>query len=223
MDDEEYPITRLADAAAAGDEQAWHEIVDRFAPLLACVIGGFRLTDAGCRDVARVVWLHLADRLGGLREPTALASWIITTCRWEAGRREAGRREAGTGEAGRRETQSGEAQRHAVLLAGMAELPPAQRELLLLMMMADPPLPDAQTSRHTGIAVADLGPARARALERIRRTAARLDGEVAPAQGAGPAWPGLRPQPSCGRCADSVAARSTSMSSAVAGGSGGSP
>jgi hypothetical protein len=32
MDDGDHPITSLVDAAAAGDQHAWHEIVDRHAP-----------------------------------------------------------------------------------------------------------------------------------------------------------------------------------------------
>jgi hypothetical protein len=55
MDDGEHPITPLVDAAAAGDELAWHEIVDRYAPLLASVIRRFRLTTAEAQDVASPV------------------------------------------------------------------------------------------------------------------------------------------------------------------------
>lgn len=44
MDDGDYPITSLVDAAAAGDELAWHEILDRYVPLLASVIRRLRLT-----------------------------------------------------------------------------------------------------------------------------------------------------------------------------------
>jgi hypothetical protein len=42
MDDGDYPVTSLVDAAV-GDEQAWHEIVDRYSPLPANVIRRSRL------------------------------------------------------------------------------------------------------------------------------------------------------------------------------------
>jgi hypothetical protein len=38
MDDGDYPITSLVDAAATGDEHAWHEIVDRYVPCFLSVI-----------------------------------------------------------------------------------------------------------------------------------------------------------------------------------------
>jgi DNA-directed RNA polymerase specialized sigma24 family protein len=172
MDDDEYPISSLADAAAGGDEQAWQEIVDRFAPLLASVIGSFPLTDAERRDVAGVVWLRLADHLAGLREPEAVPAWIITTCLREAQSSLSDRKAP----APRDPRDPSRADRHALLLAGLAELPSAQRELVLLLL-ADRPLPDAEISERTGIAVADIAAARARALERIRRTAARVVSE----------------------------------------------
>jgi hypothetical protein len=53
MDDDDYPITSLVDAAAAGDEEAWHEIVDRYSPLLGSVIRRFRLATAETQDVAQ--------------------------------------------------------------------------------------------------------------------------------------------------------------------------
>jgi DNA-directed RNA polymerase specialized sigma24 family protein len=63
------------------------------------------------------------------------------------------------------------AERHEVLLAGLAELSARHRELLLLLM-EDPPLSYAQISELTGIATGSIGPTRGRALERLRQTAA---------------------------------------------------
>jgi DNA-directed RNA polymerase specialized sigma24 family protein len=58
-----------------------------------------------------------------------------------------------------------------VLLAGLAELPSRQRELLLLLMQ-DPQPSYAEISRRTGIPVGSIGPTRSRALARLRRTPA---------------------------------------------------
>jgi len=62
-------------------------------------------------------------------------------------------------------------ERHQVLLAGLAELPSRQRELLLLLMTDPQPSYD-EIRRRTGIPVGSIGPTRARALERLRRTPA---------------------------------------------------
>jgi RNA polymerase sigma factor (sigma-70 family) len=169
MDDGDYPITWLVEAAAAGDEQAWHEIVDRYAPLLASVIRRFRLTAAETQDVAQTVWLRLVEHLGGLREPRALPVWIITTGKRESLRYLSDRRRSVprdpldsswlAGPAEDDEPVAGllHAERHEALLAGLAELPARQRELLLLFV-EDPPLSYAQISQRTGIPIGSIGP-----------------------------------------------------------------
>jgi RNA polymerase sigma factor (sigma-70 family) len=192
MDDDDYPITSLVDAAAAGDEHAWHEIVDRYAPLLARVIRRFQLTTAETQDVAQTVWLRLVEHLGDLREPRALPMWIITTSRRECLRYLSDRRRsqpydpldpswlAASTEDAEPDAELLHAERHEALLAGLAELPARQRELLLLLV-EDPPLSYAQISRRTGIPVGSIGPTRGRALERLRQTFAVSDHVTGPA------------------------------------------
>jgi RNA polymerase sigma factor (sigma-70 family) len=194
MDDGDYPITLLVDAAAAGDEQAWHEIVDRYAPLLASVIRRFQLTTAETQDVAQTVWLRLVEHLGSLREPRALPMWIITTAKRESLRYLAGRRQtlahdpldpswlADSAEDADADAQLLRAERHEALLAGLAELGVRQRELLLLLV-EDPPLSYAQISQRTGIPVGSIGPTRGRALDRLRRALAVRDHLTGPARG----------------------------------------
>jgi RNA polymerase sigma factor (sigma-70 family) len=193
MDDGDYPITWLVDAAAAGDERAWHEIVDRYAPLLASVIRRFRLTTTETQDVAQTVWLRLVEHLDGLREPRALPMWIITTGKRESLRYLSDRRRSAPHDpldpswlaapAEDDEPVAGllRAERHEALLAGLAELPARQRELLLLFV-EDPPLSYAQISQRTGIPIGSIGPTRGRALERLRQTFAIKDHLAGPAR-----------------------------------------
>jgi len=183
MDDGDYSVTWLVDAANRGDERAWHEIVDRYTPLLASVIRRFRLTTAGAQDVAQTVWLRLVEHLGSLREPRALPTWIITTARRECLRCVSDQRRvlpldpqdpswlATAADEADPGAELVRAERHEALLAGLAELPARQRELLLLLM-ADPPLSYEVISQRTGIAHGGIGPSRSRALARLRQTAA---------------------------------------------------
>ncbi len=183
MDDGDYSVTWLVDAANRGDERAWHEIVDRYTPLLTSVIRRFRLTTAEAQDVAQTVWLRLVEHLGSLREPRALPTWIITTGRRECLRCVSDKRRVvpldpqdpswlatpdDEADPGARLVR---AERHEALLAGLAELPARQRELLLLLM-TDPPLSYEVISQRTGIAQGGIGPSRGRALARLRQTAA---------------------------------------------------
>ena len=201
MDDGDYPITSLVEAAAAGEEHAWHEIVDRYTPLLGSVIRRFRLTTAETQDVAQTVWLRLIEHLSDLREPRALPMWIITTGKRESLRCLSDRKRTVPddppdpswppfqAEDPEPEAELLRTDRHEALLAGLAELPARQRELLLLLV-AEPPLSYAQITERTGIPTGSIGPTRHRALDRLRPTFAVRDdmsGGTGSTGGAGPA------------------------------------
>ncbi|HEY4854640.1 MAG TPA: sigma-70 family RNA polymerase sigma factor [Streptosporangiaceae bacterium] len=193
MDDGDYPITSLVDAAAAGDEEAWHEIVDRYTPLLGSVIRRFRLATAETQDVAQTVWLRLLEHLASLREPRALPMWIMTTGKRESLRYLSARRRTvpydlldplwlgSSAEDAEPVAERPRAERHEALLAGLAELPARQRELLLLLV-EDPPLSYAQIALRTAIPTGSIGLARGRALERLRQTFAVRDHLAGPAR-----------------------------------------
>jgi len=185
MDDEPSPVVRLVAAATAGDQEAWRELVARYSPLLVSVIRRLGLTPAETEDVAQTVWLRTVEHLGSLREPHALPKWLITTGRREAMRHlSSGRRDwpadpqtdswpaVPTDDEDPDELLD-RAERHQALLAGMAELPSRQQSLLILLM-TDPPLSYLTISERTGIPVGSIGPTRARAIERLRRTPAMM-------------------------------------------------
>ena len=75
------PVTDMVTRASNGDNQAWDEIVERYAPLIWSICRRYRLGDADAEDVGQVVWLHLVDQLDDLRDPAALPGWIATTTR----------------------------------------------------------------------------------------------------------------------------------------------
>jgi RNA polymerase sigma factor (sigma-70 family) len=120
--------------------------------------------------------------------------WIITTAKRESLRYLAERRQtvpndpldpswlATSAEDAEADAELLRAERHEALLAGLAELPARQRELLRLLVQ-DPPLSYAQVSRRTGIPVGSIGPTRGRALDRLRRTLAVRDLLTGPAGG----------------------------------------
>jgi RNA polymerase sigma factor (sigma-70 family) len=187
MDDSDNPITSLVGAAMSGDEQAWRELVDRYTPLLGSVLHRFGLAAVETQDVAQTVWLRLVEHLGSLREPRALPMWLITTAKREALRCVSDRRRSvpydpldpswlpSSDDGAEADTDLLRAERHDALLAGLAELPARQRELLLMLLVADPPLSYAQISERVGIPPGSIGPTRARALDRLRGTFAVRD------------------------------------------------
>ena len=185
VDDEQSPIAGLVTAANQGDQEAWRELVARYSPLLVNVIRRFRLSRAETEDVAQTVWLRMVEHLGSLREPHALPKWLVTTGRREAMRHLAtGRRDwpqdpqqdvwpvVLTDDEDPAEALD-RAERHQALLAGLAELPSRQRDLLV-MLMVDPPLAYVEIGERLGIPVGSIGPTRSRAIERLRQTPAMV-------------------------------------------------
>jgi RNA polymerase sigma factor (sigma-70 family) len=179
-DDGTNPVPRLVAAAAAGEATAWHELVDRYTPLVLSVVRRHRLQDDDAEDVVQTLWLRLVEHLGELREPAALPGWIATTTRNECLRVIRARRvipssdpfgHRGAAGAGVVEesldTTMFEAERHQALLLALAELPDRQRALLTLLI-EDPPVPYEEVSARLGIPVGSIGPTRARALARVR-------------------------------------------------------
>ena len=72
-------VVALVTRAAGGDQDAWHELVDRYAPLVYTICTRYRLSNHDIEDVGQNVWLLLVEQLGKLREPAALPGWLATT------------------------------------------------------------------------------------------------------------------------------------------------
>ena len=187
---ETRPLADLLRSAADGDQVSWNALVERYLPLVFSVVRRYRLTDEDAADVSQTLWLRLVENLGSIREPRALPAWIITTTKREALRVLAARQRAtpvdaingfDTTRADGPETDADllSAERHQALRDGLAELAPHDRELIL-MFIADPPIPYKEIAARLGVPVGSIGPTRGRALNKLRATAgiARLMGEL---------------------------------------------
>ena len=178
---------------AAGDQRAWDEIVERFAPLVWGICMRHRLSPADADDVGQSVWLGLLEHLQTIREPAALPGWIATTtrreclrlhdeaqpaarCRWRA--------RTADDDLGADPTAVPVdeglliEELRAAVRAAFARLAPHCRRLLALLV-SDPPLPYVRIAEILDVPVGGLGPTRARCLEKLRRSealAAFLDG-----------------------------------------------
>ncbi len=177
---EDPTITDLVLRARSGDESAWDELVERFAPLLWSVCRRYRLSGTDANDVAQSVWLRLLEHLAAIREPAALPGWLATTTS-----RECLRVLRVEGDRNRKETTTGHeipatgvlpspeesvmvAERNNAVRAAFAQLSLQCRRLLALLTH-DPPLPYAEIGERLGVPVGALGPTRARCLEKLRR------------------------------------------------------
>jgi RNA polymerase sigma factor (sigma-70 family) len=135
---------------------------------------------ADARTVSQTVWRQLADQLGTLRDPAALADWLAITTRRECDRiRPAAHQQPGPGqmpEATNKpgdQTQTAErelqaAELHAALREAFAQLPP-RCQRLIAMLIQDPPVSDAEISATLGIPARSIRQDCHSCLQRLRR------------------------------------------------------
>jgi len=177
-------VIALVTRAANSDQDAWNEIIERYAPLVWSICTRYQLKNQDIEDVGQTVWLLLVEQLGKLREPAALPGWLATTTQRECLRAlTAARRTADAGtlddalavvDAAVIEQEILAAERNAALRTALGELPLRCRQLLA-MLISDPPSSYTEISATLRTPIGSIGPQRARCLERLRRSSA-LDG-----------------------------------------------
>jgi RNA polymerase sigma factor (sigma-70 family) len=176
-------VIALVTRARDGDQAAWNEIVDRYAPLVWAICRRYQLNRSDTDDVAQTVWLLLVEQLGRLRQPAALPGWIATTTARECLRvlRTASRHDhAELPDDGQlspgqstplTEQEILAAELNAAVRAAFSQLPDRCRKLLSLLI-SDPPLSYEQISDKLSVKIGSIGPQRARCLDRMRRSPA---------------------------------------------------
>ena len=173
-------VVSLVARVTAGDQAAWDEIIERYAPLVWAICVRYQLDRHTIDDIGQSVWLLLVENISRLREPAALPGWLATTTRRECLRalRASGRRgmevpipadELPPDWAAALDQEIIEAELHAALRAAFAELPAGCRELLS-MLISDSAPGYAKISATLGIPMGSIGPTRARCLARLRRS-----------------------------------------------------
>lgn len=174
----------LVHLARGRDQDAWNELVRRYAGLVWRVATAHRLDPADAKDVSQNTWFALAERLPRLRDPERLAGWLATTARRECQRLiTVRRREIPTGTwpdsledpdfAHWPEPRTLRGARDRLLWQAFGALPERCRQLLALWVHS-PELSYAQLGRALGMPTGSLGPTRGRCLHHLRRQLAVL-------------------------------------------------
>lgn len=178
-------VLEMVARATGGDQDAWNEIVERYAPLVWSICGRYRLASQDIEDIGQTVWLRLVEQVGNLREPAALPGWLATTTQRECLRvmREGRNRDRfgpsadeleAPGEPALIEQELIAAERNAAVRAAFAALPRRCRQLLS-MLISDPPLSYLEISAVLEMPVGSIGPQRLRCLRRLRQSSCLAD------------------------------------------------
>ncbi|HEX6198477.1 MAG TPA: sigma-70 family RNA polymerase sigma factor [Jiangellaceae bacterium] len=173
---DDLSVVELVARARDGDQAAWDEIVERYAPLVWATCQRYGLVWADADDVGASVWLRLVERLDTIRQPAALAGWLATTTRHECLRvLRAKNRELpvddNDGLAGDPDPAADawllKQERLIALRTAFAELPERCRQLLALLF-AEPVTPYDEIGAILDMPVGTIGPTRQRCLAKLR-------------------------------------------------------
>lgn len=186
-------VVGLVARARDGDQMAWDQIVERYAPLVWSMCQRYRLSRADADDVGACVWLRLVERLDTIREPAALPGWLATTTRRECLRvLRAKDRELPVEDHQLMVDDANPApddwllaqERQIALRTAFAELSQRCRRLLELLF-SEPSTPYDEISSILGIPVGTIGPTRQRCLGKLRANPALAALDAQPRQPAG--------------------------------------
>jgi RNA polymerase sigma factor (sigma-70 family) len=170
-------LVELVRAAQLGGEQAWESLVSRFTPALRATAYGYRLGPADIDDLIQATWAAVFDHLGTIREPEAVAGWLMVTARREALRTSERRRsEIPVDQPCPQEESSVSApedtfvrnEQHAAVRAAVEQLPSHQRAIIRALS-SEPEPSHNRLADNLGIPGCSLGPTPKRAVPRLRR------------------------------------------------------
>jgi RNA polymerase sigma factor (sigma-70 family) len=175
-------LAELVERVCAGDPAACAALVEEFSGLVWAITRAYGLSPADAADAAQNTWVRMLERLDRLREREKLAGWLATVARREclnvlrAQARVTVREQLP--ERVDESTSAHEAvtaaERDATLWSALERLAPRDRALLR-MLTADPQPSYEEIGAALEMPIGSIGPTRARALQRLRREAERLD------------------------------------------------
>jgi RNA polymerase sigma factor (sigma-70 family) len=170
-------------AARDGDQEAWDQIVERYAPLVWGICRRYGLSRHDADDVGQNVWLSLFQHVATIREPAALPGWLARTTGNECLRvlRAANHEkrtqrslevEPGVDEAfDIIDEELKRAQEHLALRLALEQLRPQCRRLLS-QLFSETRMSYRQISSELGMKIGSIGPTQQRCLAELRRSPA---------------------------------------------------
>ena len=182
------PLATLVAGALDGHDAAWNALVARLERVVWKSVN-MMTADREVRDDAfAATWLRLAERLDSIREPEKLPGWLTTTATNEVRQivRQRHRQDisiteswSGTGHIGDLvDTLVGDDGEHADgmlsderrrhVRAAFGRLDEGCREIITVLVLADPPVPYDEASEALGRPIGSLGPSRRRCLDKMR-------------------------------------------------------
>jgi RNA polymerase sigma factor (sigma-70 family) len=167
---------RLIQECMNGSEEAWSELIDKYKNLIFSIPIKYGFASDDANEIFQSVCLTLLSDLTQLRNPRALASWLIQVTSHQCfhWRKEQHRYTETTDEIAAVESPGipegllRELESELILRESLAELSEDCRRLVELLFFEDPPVSYEEAAKRLGLAKGSIGATRMRCLEKLR-------------------------------------------------------
>ena len=176
---------RLVEDCLNGKEEAWRALIDRYKNLIYSVPLKYGLSADDAAEIFQSVWLSLLSELPKIRDPQALAAWLIqvTAHRCSQWQREQQQflgvddeeMETHVEKKSKELTQEQvrEVELEQMLREALADLSPQCRQLIDMLFYESPARPYEEVAATLGLATGSIGFTRRRCLEYLRKNLER--------------------------------------------------
>jgi RNA polymerase sigma factor (sigma-70 family) len=171
---------RLVRECRKGNQAAWSALIEKYKNLIFSIPIKFGLPREDAADIFQAVCVELLSSLPKIREPKAIAKWLMQTSfhkclRWKKDRLNLvddfevldGDRNAGAEELP--EHMLEQVQREQSVRDALAALPPRCGRMVSMLFFDDPPRPYQEVAKELGIATGSIGFIRGRCLKKMRQ------------------------------------------------------
>jgi len=169
----------LVQRCLRGDEGAWAELIEKYKDLIYSIPVRYGFGQEDANEIFQGLCLTLLMELPNLREPRALAAWLIKTtsrrcCRFRKDENRTGDVKADALELPADESQVPERllrqlEQEQIVRDSLKGLGPACRQLLGLLFYREPPISYDSAASLLGIAKGSMGATRMRCLDKLKR------------------------------------------------------
>lgn len=166
----------LVNKCLQGNEAAWSTLIDKYKNLIFSIPIRYGFSQEDAADVFQSVCLDLLQELPKVREPNALAGWLIQVTRNRCFHRKNEQLRWSTTEIDDDQTPGSEelesiiaqVQKEQLVRDAMRELSPQCKKLVRLLFFESPSRPYQKVADEMGLAAGSIGLTRRRCLEALR-------------------------------------------------------
>jgi RNA polymerase sigma factor (sigma-70 family) len=171
---------RLVRECRKGNQAAWSALIEKYKNLIFSIPIKFGLPREDAADIFQSVCVDLLSSLPKLREPKAIAKWLMQTSfhkclRWKKDRLNLvddpevldNERNASVNDLP--EEMLHQVQREQSVREALAALPPRCGRMVSMLFFDDPPRPYQEVARELGLASGSIGFIRGRCLKKMRQ------------------------------------------------------